>query len=1119
MSYFDRNTLLSRTEQDRIRNLLGAVKPINEFLSSAAEKIKDGKGWAESLAAAAPWLKDVAEAAGTAIPIVGAAIKLLDKWLGQTHPFELGAVACTLAYQQAAATAIERHWASAITFNEATKLDDKVAKKLRDAAPAEKEDLSTFTRAAALQHSFVWRADDLLTEMLRGLGADEELRRRILDDTHQGFENNLDLLLADKKTAEKFAPFKDWMELDVGRRAALAALQIHAKYQRDQYESEPLFRREPYALKNIYIETECGRLTWREICGKRGARRNELPDLHSRLDPFSENHGGRHNLLTTVMNYLVDLDFKEPIVIQGVAGAGKSSFTLRLCSELWAKGFQPIRIRLKRLHLADSLFDALNDALELADPEDVPDLALSRPDDLLLKGEIFKTPWGGDRRLCRYVVILDGWDELDLSDSKSFKEKVEGMLRQVRYELLNDQRNPRVRVVITGRPSPDVTESKFLHDDTPVLTMRPIRPEQLQKFVNDLSDALGTNPPYVAVKDWEKWDVPYSTALSKAFEKYKAAFDASLPEYDEAGNIKKSGRAPASSSLEVLGLPLLTYLTIRVMAEVVAGSGAIEVQQAAINEMIENPTLLYRRLLDLTCEKAGKAQLDKRDAPGEIERQAREVGDALRERLRRTAAAMSVLGAEHISRAEWEKRVPPEKNSQKERRTSEAEDHPLSRLMISFYFKGGQPEQGCEFAHKSFREYLFAECIVETMKMFGRNLTQKNVGRWPTRNAWRDFSREEDRRRYEFSRAMARLLAPQWITPNVWGHLRGLIEWEIERSFADASVAKSQGKLKGLPTEALARSEWELVRDGFADLWAWWCDGAHLRPQIKTDLWQPARIEPAFVEELIRWAMPLTLAEDENLELESSTSMDSHLGDGLFQLCARIHFIIAKADGWLAPRGRTEDEPTPEQLWEGVTARKVSFWNFGEETVIGEGDAPHPFQAAIVKGAQDWRVFAPSGTDAELFKRCIARVNATKGRSEGIFPSNAVMDGLDLRGTRLVYTDLIAASLNFARLDFAVLSFTRLAFARCVKASFAFTHLTGAHFDLADLTGASFGGAEDLNPAQLELSWIDEATQLPRELAAMQPQLLERQRQRVKAAVEAENEIMNSAEIKGEEPE
>ena len=97
----------------------------------------------------------------------------------------------------------------------------------------------------------------------------------------------------------------------------------------------------------------------------------------------------------------------------------------------------------------------------------------------------------------------------------------------------------------------------------------------------------------------------------------------------------------------MLGLPLLAYLTIRVMAQTVRSGGPLEKQQAAINEMVENPTLLYRSLIDLTCEKAGKAAFDVRDRGDEVERQWREVGWTLRERLRRTAAAMSVLGVEH----------------------------------------------------------------------------------------------------------------------------------------------------------------------------------------------------------------------------------------------------------------------------------------------------------------------------------------------------------------------------------------------------------------------------------------------------------------------------------------
>src|SRR5262249_16863404 len=155
------------------------------------------------------------------------------------------------------------------------------------------------------------------------------------------------------------------------------------------------------------------------------------------------------------------------------------------------------------------------------------------------------------------------------SDSKPFREKVGEMLREARRVFLDPQRSPRVRVIVTGRPSPDVVESKFLNDDTPVLTMRPIRPQQLRDFVERLDGALGSVPPKIEVENPDEWRVPHRHTLEKAFSKYEETFDASLPKYDEDGKLKEPGRAPKSNSLEALGLPLLAYLTIRVMAQMV----------------------------------------------------------------------------------------------------------------------------------------------------------------------------------------------------------------------------------------------------------------------------------------------------------------------------------------------------------------------------------------------------------------------------------------------------------------------------------------------------------------------------------------------------------------------
>jgi hypothetical protein len=1125
VSYPNRDVFLSKNEQENIRKMLGPVKTVSEYLGKASKYLKEGKDLAKSLIESAPWIKDMAEAAGAATPIVGVAVKLAEKWLEQTHPYELGAVACTLAYQDAAREAVEQVWTSAVGYQDAMKIDDRVAERIRSLPPAEEADLSSFSRDTALQHAFVRRADDILGELTRAAGLDEEQRTQVFNITHERFIRKLDLLLSDKKTAPKFAPFKEWTEMDSGRQAALAALQIHAKYQRDQYLSEPLFKREPYALQHIYVSTECGKLAWGEIRGTRDARRGEdLARPAERCDPFSEYHGGRHNLLDTVMGYITDRNFKEPIVIQGVAGAGKSSFTLRLCAELWAKGWRPLRIRLKRLRLSSSLIDALNEAVELAEEDRLADLPIARPKDLLLGGEIFRTPYGGDHSLCRYVLILDGWDELDLSDSRPFREKVGEMLREVRRVFLDPQRTPRVRVIVTGRPSPDVVESKFLNDDTPVLTMRSIRPQQLREFVERLDDALGSVPPYVAVENPDEWRVPHRHTLDKAFSKYEETFNASLPKYDEDGKIKEPGRASKSNSLEVLGLPLLAYLTIRVMAQTVRSGGPLEKQQAVINEMVENPTLLYRSLIDLTCEKAGKAAFDAHDRGDELERQWREVGWSLRERLRRTAAAMSVLSVEHISREEWKRRALQDEKD--ERETQTAEDHPLTRLMISFYFKGGQPEQGCEFAHKSFREFLFAERIVETLKEYGRRMKERDAERAPSRDYWRDFSREEDRPLYDFSRDLAYLLAPQWVAPSVWDHLQHLIEWEISRAATASNAAPDDNQLSGLPTQALGFERWKYVRDGLADLWEWWGDCAHLRPQVRTDRWKKSVIEPPFVEELIRWAAPLTAEENEALPLESTTSLDAHLGDALCQICAMVHFYIAVNDGL-----------------ERIEPKKLEYLNPGGKRKCQQ----HARYDQI-----EFVLFAPGGEDGKpshfnpTFRHYFARINSAFGSPLRGFPSRAILNGVhltgailshadlsdvrldsaNLAGARLALSDLGGANLSRADLDGANLagahlseaildtatlyranlgdaslhganlSHASLDGANLTGASLYYARLDGATLSGADLSSADLEGAIGLTREQVESAWIDERTQLTEELEKVKSEILKQQRLR-----------------------
>jgi hypothetical protein len=411
--------------------------------------------------------------------------------------------------------------------------------------------------------------------------------------------------------------------------------------------------------------------------------------------------------------------------------------------------------------------------------------------------------------------------------------------------------------------------------------------------------------------------------------------------------------------------------------------------------------------------------------------------------------------------------------------------------MISFYFKGGQPEQGCEFAHKSFREYLFAECVVERLKEYGRRLTEREAERPPSRNYWRDFSREENRQLYEFSRDLAYLLAPQWVAPNVWDHLQHLIEWEISRAATASNAWPDDNQLSGLATQALTFERWKYVRDALADLWEWWGDCAHLRPQVRTDRWKKSVIEPPFADELIRWAAPLTAEENDALPLDSATSLDAHLGDALCQISAMVHFYIAVSEGL--------EQIEPKRFGYVESGRKRKCQRLTEYDRI------------------ELMLFAPGGEDVKprsynpAFKHYFARINSAFDSPLREFPSRAILNGVnlvaanlsraDLDAVRLGSANLFGADLNYSNLSCANLSRANLSNANLYLAdlsgaNLSCANLTEAELYFANLVGAYLEGAAGLTREQIESAWIDERTALPEDLEKVKPGILERQRLR-----------------------
>ena len=78
-----------------------------------------------------------------------------------------------------------------------------------------------------------------------------------------------------------------------------------------------------------------------------------------------------------------------------------------------------------------------------------------------------------------------------------------------------------------------------------------------------------------------------------------------------------------------------------------------------------------------------------------------------------------------------------------------------------------------------------------------------------------------------------------------------------------------------------------------ADLWDWWAEGVHLRPQPQIDE-NSGQLEwhRSSVERWIPRSKPFVIdALERTPEPIRSITLDAHLGDALFRLCAWVHFF------------------------------------------------------------------------------------------------------------------------------------------------------------------------------------------------------------------------------------
>ena len=700
-----------------------------------------------------PWADAIFSSAKETIPPVKFVLKLFEELTRIPDPLSLAELACTIAYEAAA----EEVLASMSGASKKRKTRRVLAVQEPDV------DFESFTLNGALSHPFVQRKDRVLSGALELLGfTDDDIERAIIK-VHERYVQQLRDLLSNGKTKDKFDPLLRWLSLDSESRAAHAALRRHAEYQTWLFEEARVLNRESYALDRIYVATDCSKLTREQLSTR--AKPGCTP-----INPFYEGieNGDRLPLLLTVLGFIEDKNFNDAIMIQGAPGSGKSSFTLKLVSVLQKRGLRPIRVRLRNVDPSKELCTAINSAIAYEDDDYLA--AHERwpaPVDVLLGGNVFReevTLAGTGARICPYVLILDGWDEISVAVSEGFKEKVKELLLSIRRELLRPN-IPKVRVIITGRPSDAVDDcSSFFLSRTPVLTIRVLTPVQLQEMVEKFestSDRLLSSDFQPALDEYQR-----------EFEAYEKLRPAPVPNELLVGVSRFDYVEPLSQSpIAILGFPLLTYLALRLL----------NLGELNLLDLQADPTNLFRRLTDHIVQNACRPSdsTDERILP-------RIYGGELRLLLWRTAAEMTALGEEEISREELAARL--KLSNLEQALNGLSMGSAITSLMVSFYFKGGNFALGCEFTHKAFREYLFAELIVDTLKAYAGKVNAP----LPERAVyWKDFDQTDPRRETIYE--LVRLLGPQWLTPEIFRYIDGLIKWEISR--ADNPAPPPGGKV------------------------------------------------------------------------------------------------------------------------------------------------------------------------------------------------------------------------------------------------------------------------------------------------------------------------------------
>ena len=755
------------------------------------------------------------------------------------------------------------------------------------------------------------------------------------------------------------------------------ALQFHRGKILSRYFQEPVWSQPGLTLDKSYVDLECGSLTWGEITEsiRRGGG--------SGLNPLDESSAPRTDLLAATLDWLQKENHQEFLVIEGSPGSGKSSFTIRLSVKLVELGYQPIRVRLRDLG-------------RQADDEPIAEIAKK-----ILEVDPTALEYALEQNQTKAVLILDGWDELTLLPDQNLINRVGNFLDSIRSAVL-DRWKGRIPVILTGRPTKAVTTPRNMTEKTRILTIYRFSPTQLRDYL-------------------VKLDAIYSTDSNMSPD-----VDIILQTYED--DWKLSQGVPSSQvagTTDVIGWPLLAHVAYRLMREC---------EWSRQTSLIADRTMLLRCLTEYYCIHSRKPS----DEPSGTEVRSRLEAPKLRSLVQETAIAMTVKGTECIGHEELRREMASwssQSIADQDLKLAGAIDPDI--FLINYLFKSGVEYLGCEFIHKSLREFAFAQAVVDNLKRLA--------------------VLSETKRGYDVEvMTVARLtiLSRQWLSKEVWDHIERQISWEIYREspeFEDP-IAFQRGE------QPLGIDAWCRVRDRLTEKWSSW---AFSNPEM-----YPTKSD---------WTSDPKLAETfKGVGAIDSAGADARLGAALFRLCATLHGILAarvmETSGLMAHQ---------KNMWEGLG---VTVTVGSHQTTLDQ--TPD----------QRLRFFSPGKGEEELeqslLRSSIARINAYYFHTKEELPekcdltflvaTGAALERLSFQYCNLSYSNLSESDLSGADMQGADLSgawlcksnLTRanLSMADLLYASFRQANLENASLKSANIESADFREAEGLSPEQISVT-------------------------------------------------